>query len=206
VPLTLIGYLVHDTRMGVGLGPVRTVSPLTTSCQLVVRRQEGPSEFLRFMLEGLEVGQQVVVMAGAGCLTTLAHALNESGLQAQALLRSGRLVFLTAPDCLAQLSKNDTSLPRSPLRRHAPIVRWVSDWSWAYAQGHPNTTLLKYQHRVHELVRSMEALSLCTVHCSALERRVLLAVLADHRRAARGVSSGNADPLFCHNGASGHRH
>jgi hypothetical protein len=154
------------------------------------------------MLEGLEVGQQVVVMAGAGCLTTLAHALNESGLQAQALLRSGRLVFLTAPDCLAQLGKNDTSLPRSPLRRHAPMVRWVSDWSWAYTQGHPNTTLLKYQHRVHELVRSMEALSLCTVHCSALERRVLLAVLADHRRAARGGSFANAERASRGNGAS----
>jgi MEDS: MEthanogen/methylotroph, DcmR Sensory domain len=158
-----------------------------------MRRQEGPSEFLRFMLEGLEVGQQVVVLAGAGCLTNLGHALNESGLQAQALLRSGRLVFLTAPDCLAQLSKSDTSVPQSPLRRHAPIVRWVSDWSWAYAQGHASTSLLNFQHRVHELVRSLEALSLCTVHSSALERRVLLAVLADHRRAARGRASANVD-------------
>jgi len=172
--------------MGVGLGPSRAAPPLATPCPLVVRQQEGPTEFLRFMLEGLEVGQQVVVLAGAGCLTNLARALNESGLQAQALLRSGRLLFLTAPDCLTQLTKKGTSLPQSPLRRHAPIVRWVSDWSWAYTRGYTSTTLLDYQHRVHELVRSVEALSLCTVHSAALERRVLLAVLADHRRAARG--------------------
>jgi MEDS: MEthanogen/methylotroph, DcmR Sensory domain len=189
--LTLIGYFVHDQFMGAGLGSARTASPLTAPCQLVVRRQEGPSEFLRFMLEGLEVGQQVVVLAGATCLTNLARALNESGLQAQALLRSGRLLFLTAPDCLAQLTKKGTSLPQSPLRRRAPIVRWVSDWSWAYAQGHTSASLLDYQHRVHELVRSLEALSVCTVHSAALERRVLLAVLADHRRAARSPLPGD---------------
>ncbi|HEY6309024.1 MAG TPA: hypothetical protein VI488_21485, partial [Candidatus Angelobacter sp.] len=56
----------------------------------------------------------------------------------------------------------------------------------AYTRGYNSTTLLDYQNRVHELVRSIEALSLCTVHSTALERRVLLAVLADHRRAARG--------------------
>ena len=190
--------------MGVGVGPVRTASALTTPCQLVVRRQEGPSEFLRFMLEGLEVGQQVVVLAGAGCLTNLARALNESGLQAQALLRSGRLLFLTAPDCLSQLTKNGTSLPRTPLRRHAPMVRWVSDWSWAYMQGQSNPRLLDYQHRVHDLVRSLEALSLCTVHSAALERRVLLAVLADHRRAAKGRLPANGEIPSHRNGANGY--
>ena len=190
--------------MGVGLGPARSASPLATPCQLVVRRQEGPSEFLRFMLEGLEVGQQVVVLAGAGCLTNLARTLNECGLQAQALLRSGRLLFLTAPDCLAQLTKKGTPLPQSPLRRHAPIVRWVSDWSWAYTQGHSSTSLLNYQHRVHELVRSLEALSLCTVHSAALERRLLLAVLADHRRAAKGRPSAIAEVPSRGNGANGY--
>jgi hypothetical protein len=190
--------------MGIGVAPAGTASSLTTHCQLVVRRQEGPSEFLRFMLEGLEVGQQVVVLAGAGCLTSLARALNESGLQAQALLRCGRLLFLTAPDCIAQLTKNGTPLPQSPLRRHAPIVRWVSDWSWAYTQGQSSTRLLDYQHRVHELVRSLEALSLCTVHSAALERRVLLAVLADHRRAARGRLSAIAEVPSRGNGANGY--
>lgn len=190
--------------MGVGVGSIRTASPLTAPCQLVVRRQEGPSEFLRFMLEGLEVGQQVVVLAGAGCLTNLARALNESGLQAQALLRSGRLLFLTAPDCLAQLNKRGNSLPQSPLRRYAPIVRWVSDWSWAYTQGQSSTRLLDYQHRVHELVRSLEALSLCTVHSAALERRVLLAVLADHRRAAKGRLPMNGEVPSQRNGANGY--
>jgi hypothetical protein len=190
--------------MGVGVGPARSASSLATPCQLVVRRQEGPSEFLRFMLEGLEVGQQVVVLAGAGCLTNLARALNECGLQAQALLRSGRLLFLTAPDCLAQLTKNGTSLPQSPLRRHAPIVRWVSDWSWAYTQGQSSTRLLDYQHRVHDLVRSLEALSLCTVHSAALERRVLLAVLADHRRAAKGRLPMTGEATSHRNGANGY--
>jgi len=158
------------------------------------------------MLEGLEVGQQVVVLAGAGCLTNLARALNESGLQAQALLRSGRLLFLTAPDCLAQLTKKGASLPHSPLRRHAPIVRWVSDWSWAYTQGQNSTRLLDYQHHVHELVRSLEALSLCTVHSATLERRVLLAVLADHRRASRGRLPALAETLPRATGAHGYPH
>jgi hypothetical protein len=66
------------------------------------------------------------------------------------------------------------------------MVRWVSDWSWAYSNGRPASLLLDYQRRVHEIVRSVDAMSLCTVHRSALERRALLAVLADHRQAVKG--------------------
>ncbi|HEV2425070.1 MAG TPA: MEDS domain-containing protein [Terriglobia bacterium] len=171
--------------MGAGANPIKIPS-VSRACQLVVRRQEGPAEFLRFIQEGLEVGQQVVVLAGANCLTNLARAINASGLQSQNLLRGGRLVFLTAPECLEQLKKPEGPVHRATLRRQSPMVRWVSDWSWAYFHGRPTDVQLNYQNRVHDLVRSLEALSLCTVHCSALQRRSLLAVVADHRRAARG--------------------
>jgi len=171
--------------MGAGENPITSPS-LSRSCQLVVRQQEGPAEFLRFILEGLEVGQQVVALAGATCLSNLARALNSSGLQTQNLLRSGRLVFLTAPDCLDQLKKPEGPMRRATLRRHSPMVRWVSDWSWAYFNGRSPDVLLDYQRRIHDMARSLEALSLCTVHCAALERRSLLAVLADHRRVVRG--------------------
>src|SRR5579864_9447938 len=172
--------------MNLGLGLLPSTSALSGKCcQLVVRQEEGPAEFLRFILEGLEVGQQVVAMAGAGCLTNLARALGTSGLHLQTLLRSGRLVFLTAPDCLGQLSRPAGPLHRSPIRRPAPMLRWVSDWSWAYSPSRPASVLLDYQHRVHGIIRSLDALSMCTVHCSALERRALLAVLADHRRAIK---------------------
>lgn len=181
--------------MGAGAIPIKIPS-LPRACHLVVRRQEGPAEFLRFMQEGLEVGQQVVALAGANCLTNLARALNASGLQTQNLLRSGRLVFLTAPDCLEQLKKPDGLVQRATLRRQSPMVRWVSDWSWAYFNGRSANVLLNYQNRVHNLVRSLEALSLCTVHCSALERRSLLALLADHRRAARGHSPVSGEAQF----------
>jgi MEDS: MEthanogen/methylotroph, DcmR Sensory domain len=171
--------------MGGGENPGK-MSPRPRPCQLIFRQHEGPAEFLRFIQEGLEVGQQVVALAGASCLTNVARALNASGLQTQGLLRSGRLVFLTAGDCLGQLGKTDGPVQRAILRRHSPLVRWVSDWSWAYSNGLPSSLLLDYQQRIHDLVRSSEALSVCTVHCPALQRRSLLAVLADHRRAVRG--------------------
>jgi MEDS: MEthanogen/methylotroph, DcmR Sensory domain len=167
-------------------------------CQLVVRHQEGPSEFLRFMLEGLEVGQQVVALAGAGCLRTLARALSDTGIQPQSLLRSSRLVFFTAPDCLVHLKRLHPFMPRPILRRQGPIVRWVSDWSWAYSDGRVAKVLLDYQHRVHEVVRSLDGLSLCTVQSSALERRALLAVLADHRQAVRGRATPARQPFTSH--------
>jgi hypothetical protein len=182
--------------MGLGLSPVTSTRPLGGKCcQLVVRRQEGPAEFVRFILEGLEVGQQVVAMAGAGCLTDLARALGGSGLHLQTLLRSGRLIFLTAPDCLGQMSRPDGPLHRSPIRRPAPIVRWVSDWSWAYSNGGSASVLLEHQRRVHGVIRSLDALSLCTVHSSVLERRALLAVLADHRQAVKGRVSPPRNPF-----------
>ncbi len=178
--------------MGAGENPIK-FPPLSRSCQLVVRRQEGPAEFLRFIQEGLEVGQQVVALASANCLSNLARALNASGLQTQNLLRSGRLVFLTAPDCLEQLKKPEGQVRRATMRRQSPMVRWVSDWSWAYFNGRSADVLLDYQRRIHETVRSLEALSLCTVHCSAVQRRSLLAVLADHRRAVRAPGGAPGD-------------
>jgi MEDS: MEthanogen/methylotroph, DcmR Sensory domain len=172
--------------MGLGISPARgSAAASTRSCQLLVRRQDGSSEVLQFIAQGLEIGQQVVALAEANYLKHVARALSESGLQPQSLLRSGRLVFLTAPDCLGQIFKPDGLLQRPPLRRQGPMLRWVSDWSWAYSNGRQPSILLNYQRRVHELARSLDALCLCTVHSGALERRALLAILADHRQAAK---------------------
>jgi hypothetical protein len=138
-------------------------------------------------MAGLEIGQQVVVVAGPSCLKDLAGSLTENGLKPDALLRNGRLIFLTAPKCLSQLSHPDEILQRGPLRHTATLLRWVSDWSWAYANGTNPAQILDYQRRVHDFARSLTALSICTVHCQKLERSSLLAMLADHRRAARAV-------------------
>ncbi len=142
-------------------------------------------DVLQFVLEGVEVGQQVVALAGPNCLKHLAGTLTEHGLRLEALLRSGRLVFLTAPDCIEQLSKLDDPLQRGPVRCTAPVTRWVSDWTWGYDNGMPAAELLEYQRRVHEFVWSIGGLSLCTVHCQKLARGSLLAVVAGHRRVAR---------------------
>jgi hypothetical protein len=181
--------------MGAGVNPIK-VSSLCHSCQLLVRQHDGPMDFFRFLQEGLEVGQQVVALAGATCLTNLSRALNASGFQTQNLLRSGRLVFLTAPDCIEQLKKPDGPVQRAALRRQSPMVRWISDWSWAYSSDRPANLLIEYQQRIHGLVRSLEALSLCTVDSSSLPRRALLALLADHRRAVRGPSVSSTHPQF----------
>jgi hypothetical protein len=162
-------------------GPVSDPLP----CRLVVRKEKGPAEVVEFVVAGLEVGQQVVVVAGPACLKDLAHSLTESGLRPKSLLRNGRLIFLTAPDCLSQLEDPEKILQRGPLRRTMSVVRWVTDWSWAYANGADTATIVEYQRRIHEFSRSLTALSLCTVHCGKMERSSLLALLADHRRAAR---------------------
>jgi hypothetical protein len=171
--------------MGADKRTVGVLTPAAVPCRLVVRKDEGSAEVLEFLIAGLEMGQQVVAMAGPTCLKDLARSLSESGLRPEALLHNGRLIFLTAPDCLSQLSHPEQILQRGPLRRTVSVLRWVSDWSWAYANGTDPATILEYQRRIHEFVRSLTALSLCTVHCEKLERSSLLAMLADHRRAAR---------------------
>lgn len=165
--------------------PASGVTPRAPPCRLVVRKEKGTAEVLEFVVAGLEMGQQVVAMAGPTCLKDLAHSLTESGLRPEALLRNGRLIFLTAPDCLSQLSHPEQIVQRGPLRRTVSVLRWVSDWSWAYANGTDPSTILEYQRRIHDFIRSLTALSLCTVHCEKIERSSLLAMLADHRRAAR---------------------
>jgi hypothetical protein len=169
-------------------------SSLTASegaCRLVIRKEKGLSEILQFVTGGLEVGQQVVVLAGATCLKDIARYLGEHGLRPDALLHSGRLVFLTAPACLAELFKRGNDpLQRGPLHRHGTVMRWVSDWTWAIGNGDEPAVIREYQRRVHEFIRPLNALSICTVQCDKLGRTSLLAMLVDHRRAARsGVAA-----------------
>ena len=104
-------------------------------CKLITRREKGPAEVMPFVIGAIEVGQQVVVMAGPTFLKELASNLSDRGLRSNALLHNGRLVFLTAPGCVTQLIKAGDPLQRSPLRRNGSMIRWVSDWSWAYALG-----------------------------------------------------------------------
>jgi hypothetical protein len=157
------------------------------ACRLVVREQKGLTEVLDFVKAGIEIGQQVVTMAGPACLKDLALALGEDGLRPEILLRSGRLVFLTTPDCLPLLTLPLNPLKKGALRLNGSILRWVSDWSWAYVNGTSPGAILNHQCQVHDFVRSLTPLSLCTVRCSNLERSSLLAMVADHRRAARAT-------------------
>jgi hypothetical protein len=157
------------------------------ACRLVIRKEKGLSEISQFVVGGLEIGQQVVVLAGPACLKEVARNLGDHGLRPDALLHSGRLVFLTAPNCLAEILKPGELLQRGPLHRSGPVLRWVSDWSWAYANGSDPALIREYQRRVHEFIRPLNAISMCTVHCEKLARTSLLAMLVDHRRTARTV-------------------
>lgn len=158
------------------------------SCRLVVRKEKGLTEILQFISAGVEIGQQVVALADPSCLKEIAQGLGEVALRPDCLLRSGRLVFLTAPNCLSQLVRaDDAAIHRGPLHRNGSMLRWVTDWSWAYRDGMDAATLLGYQRLIHGFVRSFTALSLCTVHWEKLERSSLLAMLADHRRAIRST-------------------
>jgi hypothetical protein len=161
------------------------VAPESASCRLVVRKNKGLGEILQFVVAGLEVGQQVVALASPACLKELARGVSESGMKPDAMLHNGRLIFLEAPDCLTLFEKPQDPFQRGPLRRNGSILRWVSDWSWAYGNGTHPASIQEYQRRVHAFVRSVTSLSLCTVHCENLGRTSLLAVLAEHRRAAR---------------------
>jgi hypothetical protein len=155
------------------------------SCRVLVRKDQSLAELSRFVIEGFQIGQQVVTMAGPGFLRELAHELSESGLRPEGMLRNGRLVFLTAPNCLSTLLKPDESLQRGPLRSNAPLLRWVSEWSWAYGKSVEPTGIVELQRRIHDFIRSLDALSLCTVHNDRLDRNSMLALLADHRRASK---------------------
>ena len=169
---------------------IDSVSSLATQgcmCKLITRREKGPAEVMPFVIGAIEVGQQVVVMAGPTFLKELASNLSDRGLRSNALLHNGRLVFLTAPGCVAQLVKAGDPLQRSPLRRNGSMIRWVSDWSWAYALGSDASAIIGYQHLVHEFAQSLGAISVCTVCCEGQARNTLLAVLANHRRAMRTV-------------------
>lgn len=176
--------------MGSATNTMRGVPPPQSApCRLVVRTKEGSSEILDFVVAGIEAGQQVFAMAGAGRLKELAQRLGDTGLRPDPLLRNGRLIFLTAPGCLATILKPGEQFERGPLHRHGTLLRWVSDWSWAYSNGSDLPAVQEYQRRVHEVVRSLTPLSLCSVDSEKLERSSLLAMLADHRRAARGANA-----------------
>ncbi|SRR2546426_6358176 len=173
--------------MNTSLGVVPSALAHPSGCRLVIRRENSLAEILQFVAAGLEIGQQVVALAGPKCLKELASGLSAKGLRPESLLSNGRLVFLTAPGCLSQLTKPGDPMRRGPLHRNASLIRWVSDWSWAYGNGADPAIILDYQKRTHHFIRSLTALSLCTAHCEKLGRTSLLAMLADHRRATRSI-------------------
>jgi MEDS: MEthanogen/methylotroph, DcmR Sensory domain len=156
-------------------------------CHLVIRKNPDPSEVLEFVVSGLEVGQQIVALAGPDWLKELGRSLSEGGLRSDILVRTGRVIFLTAPDCFAELARRNDAIHGSPLRLNGSIVRWISDWSWAYNNGTSQSTILNYQRHIHNRIRQMTALSLCTVHCSRLERSSMLKMLVHHRHAIRAA-------------------
>lgn len=172
-----------QSNPGTAAGSVSAETP----CRLVVRKDKGFSEVLQFVLAGLEMGQQVVAVGAPGCLKEMARAIGEDGMKPEALLRNGRLIFLAAPECLSLFTQSRDPFQRGPLRRNGSVMRWVSDWSWAYGNGVERRNCLAHLARLHDFVRSLTPLSLCTVHCANLERASLLAMLADHRRAVRGT-------------------
>lgn len=155
------------------------------ACRLIVRKKPGPAEILQYVVGGIEIGQQIVVLAGPAWLKDLARTLGENGFRPETLIRNHRLVFMTAPDCFARLTEWNDPLQRPCLRRNGSIVRWVSDWSWAYQNGVDPSTILAYQRRIHACIQDLSALSICTVHGEKMERGSMLAVLVHHRRAAR---------------------
>ncbi len=170
------------TQSGTAAGAPSAEAP----CRLVVRKDKGLSEIIEFVVGGLEIGQQVVALAAPDCLKEIARAVGEDGMKPEALLRNGRLVLLAAPDCLARFSNSRDPFQRGPLRRNGSVMRWVSDWSWAYGNGMERHEYLPHLVHIHDFVRTVTPLSLCTVHCAHQERGSLLAMIADHRRAARG--------------------
>jgi hypothetical protein len=157
------------------------------ACRLVVRKEKGLSEILQFVIAGLEIGQQVVIVAGPTCLNDIARGVSENGLRPDVFLHSGRLVFLTAPDCLNELLRASDPLQRSPLHVHGTVMRWVTDWSWALSKGDGLNVIRDYQRRLHDFIRPLNAISLCTVQCEKIGRASLLAILANHRRATRAL-------------------
>ncbi len=178
-------FVEDNWQMEKQISPGSETPTSAHACRLLVRKERSLAEIWQFVVSGLEIGQQVVALGGPACLKELAHGLSDHGLRPEALLRSGRLVFLTAPDCLSQFAKGRDPFERGPLRRNSSMLRWVSDWSWAYGNGASASTILDHQKRVHGFIRALTPLSLCTVHCENLGRSSLLAMLADHRRALK---------------------
>ena len=84
-----------------------------------MRRKEGLPELVEFVVGGLEAGQQVFALGGPAYLKDIACNLGASGLRPDSLLRTGRLVFLTAPDCLSTLLKSKNPFGRGPLQPNA---------------------------------------------------------------------------------------
>jgi hypothetical protein len=165
-----------------------SVVPRSTSgvgCRLVLRKEEGLTATLQFVFAGLEAGQQIFALAGPARLKQLANRLADAGLHPERLLHHRRLVFLTAPGCIAPLLTGADSCKRGSLLRNGSLLRLVSDWTWTSRSRADVRTILDFQRSIHQFIHSSSALSLCTVDGEEMERSRLLALLAQHRDAVK---------------------
>ena len=164
---------------------VRSSPNVETACKLVVGNGEYRVQLMEFVVAGLEAGQQILAIGAPDFLREIAWHLTESGHKPEGMLHNERLLFLTAPECFFTLDCHADLFRRLPLHRNGSMLRCASDWSWLKAHNVDLQKALCYQRRVHELARSLEALSICTAESAKLDRNSLLAMMANHRRSVK---------------------
>ena len=182
--------MMTETQIPTGV----TASPRSHICGFYESEEEHKALLTSFLLQGLERGERVVYVTDVHPAETILGYLQDAGVDGDAAIARGQLVFQTAQETYLQGDRFDPDRMLALLR--AETERALADgftglcitgeMSWAL-RGMPGTEqLLEYEARVNDLLPDLPFVGLCQYDRRQFSPEFVLDMLWQHPLVAFG--------------------
>jgi PAS domain S-box-containing protein len=154
-------------------------------CCIYQTEEEHRAVLASFLQQGLERGEKVFYMAGAGAASSVLIHLQSEGLYLESYLKKGQLSILTADEAYMQAGLVDPDQMfallqtemKNAVREGYAALRFAGEATWATQQLANSGQALEYEIEMDRFFTENQCLALCLYHRQRFEPRVLLNAL-----------------------------
>jgi AcrR family transcriptional regulator len=183
VPIVTQAYGPHAVLAG---GPL---AELTHVCALVRPGERVRDLQVELVREGLAVGDRVITITEGSARAGFVRALEDLGVDADAAIRSGRMVTAAWDETYLIAGTFDPAAMIAIIRRWLAgdqsgtavgRTRMISDMSWAVAAPPGSARLAEYESRVDDLLRRTPEIGVCIYDLDRHDAHTVAEILAHH--------------------------
>ena len=181
--------------MGDGrLARIRDLAPGDHACCIYESEEEHRAAIAPFLSAGLRAGQKVECVLDAHPRETMEQYLRDEGVDPDAALERGQLVFLAPddtylrsgafdPDAVIALWKEETD---KAIDEGYPALRVTGEVTWILRNPDAAARFIEYEAKVNRFFHSSRCLAICQYDRTRFGADMLLDVLATHPVVAIG--------------------